>query len=170
MSRRGAVRADVDTGLMDDPKVKKLVRRQRNEQATATTLVVYIATLLDSWAEDEPIAAVDAVPGWITMSDESIERVIADLKAVELLDASGRIPIATLDHWMEGVHARRAAGRIAAAVRWHSEGNAKRMPRPDQPVGLRGSRENGQRELTPGARSRTRGMTSAADVLREIDL
>jgi len=120
-SRDGLARADVDTGLYSDPKVKALARLQRGPVRTAATMTLYVATVLESWAENDRVSAEDAMPAWYLADYVDL---VSDLTTVGLLDADGMIPEATLDRWLDGVRTRIASGRAAADKRWGRNGSA----------------------------------------------
>lgn len=125
MSRDEGFRiADVDVGLLDDPKVRALVRSTRDEGTVARCLVGYVGTVLSSWARGERVGLNDASPLWLTGLDELAEQ----LAGAGLLDASGRIPErawaswfvpakdrqeATRERWRRAAAGRRRGGRDA---------------------------------------------------------
>jgi hypothetical protein len=122
-SRDGLARADVDTGLYADPKVKALARLQRDPVRTAATMTLYLATVLESWAEND-------------LADYA--EMVTDLTTVGLLADDGMIPEPTLDRWLSGIRARTASGRAAADRRWHGNGSAMgtQSARNTQPASL----------------------------------
>lgn len=112
MSRaEGFAHADIDTAILDDPKVRALVRATRNEALTARCLVGYVATVTASWARGERVTLQDAAPLWVTGLDLLSER----LGSAGLLDAEGRIPAHAWDSWFGPARDRRQNGRD----RWH---------------------------------------------------
>ena len=152
-SRDGVPRADIDTGLFDDVKVRRLAPRQRDGARTLATMSLYVATVLDSWADDRPVTAVDAAPAWML---DTVDDMVADLVAVGLFDDDGCVPVDTLDRWMAGVRNRVAAGARGAAKRWsgdapplgdHEGPNAVPKPTPTVPTV----------PTVPSARARARG-------------
>lgn len=114
-SRDGLARADIDTGLFDDPKVKRLARLQRNGRTTAITMTLFVATVLTSWRQNRPVSIHDAAPAWCLFP---IDKMVADLVAVGMIADDGTIPSDRLDHWMSGVRARIEGGRAGAEKRW----------------------------------------------------
>src|SRR5688500_17359274 len=44
----GFARADIDVGLLSDPKMRRLARRLPDEGAFASAVVAYVSTLLES--------------------------------------------------------------------------------------------------------------------------
>jgi hypothetical protein len=79
--------ADVDTGLIDDPKLRRLVRGSGDEGTAARAIVGYIATLLTSWDQGDRVSLEDAAPAWLTDLDD----LRARLAEAGLLDSDGRI-------------------------------------------------------------------------------
>jgi hypothetical protein len=134
-SRDGLARADVDTGLYADPKVKALARLQRDPVRTAATMTLYLATVLESWAENDRVSVEDAMPAWY-LADYA--EMVTDLTTVGLLADDGMIPEPTLDRWLSGIRARTASGRAAADRRWHGNGSAMgtQSARNTQPASL----------------------------------
>ena len=173
-SRDGLLRADIDTGLYSDPKVKSLARLQGDPVKTAATMTLYVSTVLDSWAEDRRVSVRDARPAW--WLDEPTE-MIGDLMTVGLLDRKGLIPSAVLERWLAPTRARIAAAQRAADARWsdrsanghapamrsHSDGNANSQPasQKSQPV----ARERARRGVEP--RRETSDPRSLREILRE---
>jgi len=158
-SRDGWARADVDVGLYDDPKVKALVRLQRDPLKTAATMTLYLATILASWRHDSRVKVLDAAPTWwLDVPDE----MIVDLTSVGLLDSRGCVPKVVLDRWMASTRARSEGARAAADARWsdrnangmrpHSGRNANSLPA-SQPAGRARARETGQARETSAPRS-----------------
>lgn len=113
MSRdAGFAHADVDVNLLDDPKVKRLLRLVDDEGTRARAIVVYQAVVLSSWGEGQRVAAEDAAPVWIT----GLEDLVALLARVGLLDADGRVVEHAFEGWfrpaLERRRKRSEAGRL----------------------------------------------------------
>ena len=152
-SRNGTSRADIDVGLMHDPKVLRLARHYRDPAKTSTALMLYVSAVLSSWDHDEPVSVADAAPGWFV---EDVGPWVADLATARLVDDDGRVPASTLDVWMAGVRSASERGRSAAHARWsktdgtpsamhpHSTGNT--LPA-SQPSG-QNARASARREKT----------------------
>ena len=79
-------RADIDTGLFNDVKVRRLHRRLKDPHAINAAIVTYVAVVLASWDAHERVTAEDAAPPWM------LDPVIDPLVEVGLLDREGRIP------------------------------------------------------------------------------
>jgi hypothetical protein len=103
--------ADVDTGLLDDTKLRRLIRATRDEAVITRCIVGYIAVVLSSWRAGERVTLEDAAPVWMTGVDD----LIAKLAEAGLLDADGRIPEHAWTGWFEPAwrrrEERRASGR-----------------------------------------------------------
>jgi len=96
MSRdEGFRNADVDVGLLDDPKVRQLVRSTRDEALVARCLVAYVATLTSSWGQGQRVALEDAAPLWMTGVSDLRDRLVD----VGLIDPDGRIPERAWESW-----------------------------------------------------------------------
>lgn len=164
-SRDGMLRADLDTGLCHDRKVVALARLQRSPERTATTLMLYVATVLASWREDRPETLDDSVPAWF---GKSVERYRADLVSVGLLDEDGRIPVETLDRWMASARARVAGGRSGAASRWQGNGYPLGARRPPNANSQEAKKPRSQERARPKASDRTDGDGSPVESFGEI--
>lgn len=109
MSRdAGFVVADIDTGLMSDPKVVALARRLQSADGTAAHLALYLAVVLESWAGGDRVSIETAAPAWWLAE---LDTPKANLAAVGLLDADGRIPEHVWLGWYEPAAGRRDASR-----------------------------------------------------------
>lgn len=112
--------ADVDTGFWSDPKVKALVRLQRDETRSLVTLALFNALLLESWGAGERLTLDQAAPAWSTAD---LGPLATDLQAVGLVDARGRIPVESWHRWFTPARDRREAAREAGREgnrrRWH---------------------------------------------------
>jgi hypothetical protein len=124
MSRYSFERADIDVGLFDDIKVKRLVRLLNDPAKVHHALILYIAAVLDSWAESSPSSLVDSAPIWTDVPDE----IVAALVSVELIDDEGRIRAASFDSWVkpaiERVEERREKALRANEIRWDRQRSA----------------------------------------------
>ena len=109
MSRdQGFRTADIDVGLLADPKVRRLARRLKDPAAMNAAVVTYLSVLLASWDDGERICAEDVAPGWMDELDTS------DLEAEGLLDAEGRIPERAWANWYGPAIERRLIGQRGA--------------------------------------------------------
>lgn len=145
-SRTGASRADIDTSLFDDDKVKRLARLQRDSIRTAVSMTLYQAAILSSWRENRPLLAVDTAPAWFL---DDPEPFIADLITVCLLDPDGRVKASSLDEWMKRYRAAIEGGHEGAARRWGSH----RVPTGEGIGGVM-PRQTDRQTLHPRARGR----------------
>lgn len=119
------MRADIDVGLMHDTKVVALARRQQDPHVTGVTLMLYVSAVLASWREDRPCSIEESAPAWFL---SPLGPVTADLIAVGMLDADGRVPTATVDRWLGPARDRRDKATSAAATRWTESRTAAALP------------------------------------------
>lgn len=114
MSRdEGFGTADVDVGLLDDPKVRRLVRSLGDPDESAACALLYVALVLGSWAEGDRLTVDEAAPLWLAVTPDRRSA----LRAADLTDDEGRIPEAAWISWYGIAHDRRAASRAAARER-----------------------------------------------------
>lgn len=114
--------ADVDVGLLDDPKVRQLIRSTRDESLIARCLVAYTAVVLASWERGAPVSLEDAAPLWLTGLEDIGER----LMAVGLLGDDNRIPPKPWEAWYGVAVERRERGR----ERWRRWNEKQKGTRP----------------------------------------
>ena len=111
----GFATADIDTGLLDDAKMRALWRLLRDPEMMARAVVAYTAAVLASWRTGDRITAEDAAPFWDDPAD-----LLSPLVAAGLLDAEHRIPIHAWTAWYGPAYARteakRGGGRIAGLM------------------------------------------------------
>lgn len=120
MSRdAGFAHADLDTGLLADPKIVALARRLRDPHATAAHVALYLATLLESWGSGERVSIDTAAPAWWL---DDLDDVRANLAAVGLLDSEGKVP----EHAWESWFAPAADRRETSQARWRRASAAAR--------------------------------------------
>lgn len=103
----GFQNADISVRLLDDTKIRELLRNVPDETARLRAIVVYIATVLDSWGEGARVLAADAAPVWLSDRAAAIDA----LKAARLLDADGRVPGKAWEGWFGIAETRRADSR-----------------------------------------------------------
>jgi hypothetical protein len=107
--------ADIDTGLLDDAKMRHLWRLLRDPATMARAVVAYEAAVLASWRTGDRITAEDAAPFW----DDPAE-LLAPLVAAGLLDNEHRVPLHVWTAWYGPAYARteakRGGGRIAGLM------------------------------------------------------
>ena len=99
--------ADVDSAYFDDAKMRDLWQRVRDADRMARAVVLHTATLLASWRQGERVTVAQAHPLWMVHDDE----IVADLKAVKMLDRAGKIPLGPWDRWFGAAYRRREARR-----------------------------------------------------------
>lgn len=122
MSRDGGFEiADVDVGILDDPKWKKLARGIRDEATIARCFVAYSATMLGSWADGDRVTVGDAAPAWLT----DLEDLEAHLRTYDLVDDQGKVLEHAFASWFGPAHGRREVKR----ERWRRGAEAKRGKR-----------------------------------------
>lgn len=105
MSRAaGFSRADIDTGLLADPKVVRLVRQVRDPNAIAVATCLYVGLVLASWKAGERVTLDESLPAWFL---DPVDDVRAALAAAELVDADGRIPAHAWESWYDPAYSSR---------------------------------------------------------------
>ena len=120
MSRGDGFRtADIDTGLLDDAKMRALWRRLRGSgMSMADAVVVYVAVMLASWRTGERVTADDATPHYV--NPDGLTDLLAEMAAVGLLDSEYRIPLHVWARWYGPAYvrteAKRGGGRIAGLM------------------------------------------------------
>lgn len=128
MSRdAGFSRADIDTGLLADPKVGRLVRQLRDPQGVAAAMCIYTGLVLASWREGRRVTVDECLPAW-WIDDAAI--VQGQLAAAGLVDMDGRIPEHAWTSWYEPANERREM----TLERWRRANDRKRVPRGDREV------------------------------------
>lgn len=111
----GFAHADLSTGFLRDPKIRRL-----RAAAGFEGIVAYLDVMLSSWEAGDRYSAAD-----VGVSEE----IAAQMIRVGLLDAAGKIPGAAWEAWFGKAHDRREMGR----ERW-ARYNAKRSkPSPPHP-------------------------------------
>lgn len=135
--------ADVDVGILDDPKVRALVRSTRDEALVARTMVAYMAVVTSSWGRGERVTLEDAVPLWITGIDDLSER----LTAVGLLDAEARIPERSWTSWFQPAWDRREERRESGRKGGYAKHRNQSLAEPEQ------SQSEAKAELYPSVPS-----------------
>ena len=117
--------ADVDVKLLDDPKVRALVRAcSGNEYLLNRCVVAYVALVLASWRDGVRATLESAAPLWLDA--DQLAEVGDRLRHAKMLDGN-RLPKRSWDSWFGPAQARREQRREASAVanaaRW---GNGSR--------------------------------------------
>lgn len=107
----GFLVGDIDTGLLEDSKVKALARRLRDPIKTAAAMCLYQALVLGSWRAGERITIEDSLPGWWI---DDVDDLVAELKAVDLVDPDGSVPQQAWASWFLPAWNRRENRRIKA--------------------------------------------------------
>ena len=124
MSRDDGFRiADVDVGILDDPKVRALVRSTRDESLVARCITGLLSVITASWAAGDRVSLDDAAPAWLTGLDDLRERLLE----AALLDADGRLPERSWTAWYGPARSRQEAAR----ERWRrANDNRRKAPSP----------------------------------------
>jgi len=151
----GFTRADIDVGLLSDPKMRRLQRQLLPDNARiCRAITVHVACVLSSWQRGERVTAEDAAPEWMDPAE-----AIEDLKSVGLLDRGARVAPRAWNKWFGEANKRREDAR----TRWRraNENRAvtSRLPRGDSavtsPQSVRQSDSQSVRPARVGARERT---------------
>jgi hypothetical protein len=105
--------ADVNTGHLDDPKVRSLWRALGPDQdAMSRALLLHFATILASWRQGCRVPVDEAVPVWLDPDAALVDA----LRAAGLLDRSGKLPARSWKGWFspawERREVRRESGRL----------------------------------------------------------
>src|SRR5690242_9246637 len=112
MSRDDGFRvADIDVGILDDPKVRSLIRGCADEALAARCLVALVATFVSSWARGERVRLEDAAPLWIS----DLPTLAGQLTVARLLDDEHRIPMHAWTNWFGPAADRREKRRAAGS-------------------------------------------------------
>jgi hypothetical protein len=135
MRDEGFPHADIDTGFFDDPKVRALVRSERDEGTASRALLAYIATFTASWRAGDRVTFEDAAPLWLSDLDDLSER----LREVGLLDDTNRVPAHAWEAWFrpawERREKKRASGAEGGRRSWDKRrrNSAEATPNPSHP-------------------------------------
>lgn len=124
--RDGFARADIDTSLLDDPKIKALVRSvDMDDSSAARAIVLYVSVVLASWAHGERVPAVDAAPIWLNIGLVDVKSLVS----LGLLDDDERIPNEAWETWYGPAQERRriarAAGREGGLAKSRKRGSGR---------------------------------------------
>ncbi len=107
---KGFLLANMDVGLLTDPKLLRLGKLLPDEGERACAITVYIQTVLQSWHDGQRLTIEEAEGLW-----EPTPERIAALVAAKLVDAEHRIPEkAWVTYYvpaLERSERRRASGR-----------------------------------------------------------
>ncbi len=105
MSRSdGFDHADIDVGLMADPKVVGLARCLRDPVKIGAAVTLYQAAVLASWKAGARLTAEEALPAWwLDLPGQLIDALVV----AKLLDADHRIPEHAFESWFGPARDRR---------------------------------------------------------------
>jgi hypothetical protein len=124
----------VDTGYLDDPKVRTLWRILGDQGRMTHALALHMATMLASWGAGCRVTVAEAAPLWLTPDPE----LIAALAKARLLDVAGRLPAKSWKAWHDPASKRRELAR----ARWQRGNERRRKASDDVAAPLpRGNRE-----------------------------
>lgn len=113
MSRgAGFENADIDVGILDDPKFRAFARSTRDEGILARGVVAHLAVTTSSWGAGERLTLEEAAPLWLTGLEDLAERLVA----VGLLDTEHRIPEKAWQSWYAPAAQRRDDRRFEGLV------------------------------------------------------
>ncbi|MFH0917015.1 MAG: hypothetical protein V1912_11315 [bacterium] len=128
MSRDGFRVMDIDIGWAYHRKMRRLQRLYPDQWPMYA--VAYWALLADAWRASS--REVTFEESWCPAIPSTIEEAQVALERCGFIDSEGRIPPASWEDWFmpaaDRVEAKRARGKHAADVRWHSVRNADAMP------------------------------------------
>ena len=77
--------ADIDVGLLDDPKFRRLWRDLHDQGLMCEAVVLFVSTLLESWSSGLRVPVDEAMPIWLDPTDGVLE----GLRRVGLLTSEG---------------------------------------------------------------------------------
>jgi hypothetical protein len=107
---RGFQLANIDVGLLADPKFLKLLRLVPDDGERACAILIYLQTVLQSWQDGRRLTVAEAEGLW----EATPERIKA-LVAARLIDAEHRILESAWERFyvpaLERAEQRREAGR-----------------------------------------------------------
>lgn len=113
--------ADVDSAYFDDAKMRDLWQRLHDPDRMARAVILHAATLLGSWRQGERITVAQASPLWMVQDVE----IVDDLKAVRMLDRTGRIPLGSWNKWFGVAFKRREVRRETGRAGGLASGKAR---------------------------------------------
>jgi hypothetical protein len=104
--------ADISTSTLEDVKFRALWRTLNEPGTMSQAVVIYLATLLESWKSGERVCAEVAAPMWVANADT----IASILSSVGLLDAQGMVPEHVWDNWFGPAYSRREEKRKAGSI------------------------------------------------------
>ena len=120
--------ADISTAQLTDPKVRRLWREcAGNVNLMNAAMMLYHATVLESWQHGQPIAAENAAPFWM------LELPLAPLKAAEMLTEEGFVPEHAWESWYGPAHKRRAERQESGRKGGLASGRRRKKPAQAEP-------------------------------------
>lgn len=118
----GFPRADVDSGYLEDAKMRELWQRLRDQERMARAVCIHAAVLLASWRHGERLTAYQACPLWL----EADDGLLAELQKVKLLDKTNRITASSWAKWFGEAQKRRGNRSDAGRLGGIRSGEARR--------------------------------------------
>lgn len=112
----------MDSSYLDDPKMRELWQRLKEPEMMARAVVLHAATVLASWRQGERVSVTQAAPLWLIVEPE----LIAELRAVRLIDKAGKIPAASWAEWFGPAFNRRETRRESGRAGGYAK--AQRSP------------------------------------------
>jgi hypothetical protein len=131
---RGFQLANVDVGILQDPKMVKLIKLVPDEGERAATVLVYEQTMLESWRVGERVTATEAEILW-----EATEARVSVLQRVGLLDDEGRVTESAWEKYygaaLRRIEKRSSAGRMGGLASWskRKRSSSDASPPPERP-------------------------------------
>ena len=101
--------ADIDVGLLDDPKFRRLWRDLHDQGLMCEAVVLFVSTLLESWSSGLRVPVDEAMPIWLDPTDGVLE----GLRRVGLLTSEGFVSESGWSAWFGPAAARREQRRTA---------------------------------------------------------
>lgn len=137
--------ADMDSAYFDDAKMRDLWQRVQDPDRMARAVILHAATLLGSWRQGERITVSQASPLWMPHDDQ----IVDDLKAVRMLDRSGKIPPGPWSRWFGAAYGRRNARREIGRAGGLASGKSRST---DGEASVQGRSSDGEPPVNPSVR------------------
>lgn len=124
MSRDELARMDLSTGFLYHRKTRAL--QAAHPTAWPAYYMAYLAVLAESWSKGRRVPLSEA---WTVAIPCPMDEALTALRAVELLDATGRMRTSAFKEWVEPallrIGRRSEAGRVGARAKWDKAKAAK---------------------------------------------
>ena len=116
--------ADMDSGYFEDAKMRELWQALRDPDRMARAICLHAATTLASWRQGCRVTVAQAVPLWLPLDPD----LISALKAVKLLDRTGKVPAQSWQVWFGVAYERRETRREAGRAGGFAKAAKRTLP------------------------------------------